>query len=151
MQHEGRWNLVRQPSQNGIQMFRALGQYQHFATLIERHLDLVANSRCAVLIGDKVAKHILNSSITGKFNLSEDGMRDHFQIVRCPLGTGRLVPDRPTLHEDDGLLSVAPDGCCRQAQYIFAFGFVLPPLRKNISATAKQAAKQCDFLWLGQE
>ena len=49
-------------------------------------------------------------------------MRDHFQIVRRRLGTGRLVPDRPTLHEDDGLLSVAPDGCCRQAQYIFGLG-----------------------------
>ncbi|MDD2879362.1 MAG: hypothetical protein PHQ58_02910 [Rhodoferax sp.] len=47
--------LVRQTSQNGIQIFRALGQHQHFATLIERHLDLVANGRSAILIGDKVA------------------------------------------------------------------------------------------------
>lgn len=52
-------------------------------------------------------EYILDSSILRQIEARVEPMQHDFQVLRRGGRLRRCVPDRPALHEDDGLLAIA--------------------------------------------
>ena len=64
-------------------------------------------------------EHILDARFWRQSDRRLDEPWRYRQIVRGVKWLRSLVPDRPALHEDDGLLAVAANRRCREADHVF--------------------------------
>ena len=60
MQYEGRWRLCCQCQVDGVEVFRALGQHQNLAALLEGPRDLGGDGLSPGRVIGKVPEHVLN-------------------------------------------------------------------------------------------
>jgi hypothetical protein len=107
---------------DGTEVFRAFGQNQHLASLLDCLTHLGGDGFGSGLILGEMPKNVLDACIGGQFDPCVARSRQHFQIVRRSGRLGRRVADWPALHEDDWLLTIAADRRRRQAQHLFGLG-----------------------------
>ena len=119
MQHERPWYLISQRGANGVDVLGAFGQRQHLAALPEGVDDRAGDGCRAGRVLCQMPEHILDARLQWQSDRRLDELRHHRQIVRRLKRLRRLEPDRPALHEDDGLLPVAANRRCRQADHVF--------------------------------
>src|SRR3990170_2600038 len=100
-------------------MFSALGEYKHLTALAKRVFDLSANRRCANLIDGKLAEYILYPGFLRQINSFVKHLRNDFQIMRRTCRFSSLVANRPALHENYRLLTIAADWSGGQAEHVF--------------------------------
>jgi hypothetical protein len=122
MQDEGCWLQVMELHLDGIKVFCAFRQDQHLASLRDGIAYLGGDGCCSGGIVGEMSENILDASLLRQVDPDMAGAWHHLQIVRRPGRFHRRVTNRPALHEDDRLLSVAADRCGRGAQHVFRLG-----------------------------
>jgi hypothetical protein len=103
-------------------MLDSLGQYENFSTLVVGSLDFRSyRLRSGLIVGD-VSKYILNPRFGRKINTRVERTRHHLKIAGSGDRLGRCMTNRPALHENDRLLSIATKRRSGQAEYELRFG-----------------------------
>src|ERR1700674_1148856 len=100
---------------DGFQMIGTFGQYEYLSPLLETACDLDCNRFRADGVVCYLPKYILNACFCGQVYPSRHHARRNGQVMWCIVGLGGCVTDRPALHEDDRLLSIAANRRCGEA------------------------------------
>ena len=120
VQHEyGRELFLKGTLRIASRVVCTLGQYKHLAALPVGLAGFRDNTFRAPTVVRQAAKNILNPRLRRDVNRSVVDVRYDLQHVGRTCRIRRLVANRPALHEDDGLLTIATDRSCRQPKHVF--------------------------------
>ena len=107
-------------------MLGALGQNQNLPALLVGVDDLLGNPGRAGVIDRQRPKDLLDAGIgrhdDGRGQEARPGHENSLQRLRRTGWLRCCMPSRPALHEDDGLLAIAPYGGGCQAKHVLGLG-----------------------------
>jgi len=121
MQHEGFQTVFLQRAPDAFEMIGAFRQQQYLATLFDGALRLIGYCGCALLVLSQGPKYVLNPGVVWYWRRLGKGSWNDLEIMRCAGRRCRRMSDRPTLHEDDRLLSVSADRGCGETEDVACF------------------------------
>ena len=121
MQHEGFQIVFLQRAPDAVEMIGAFCQHQHLATVLDGALRLIGNRGCAFLVLSQGPEYVLNPGVVWYWRWLGKGSRNDLEIMRRAGRRCRRMSNRPTLHEDDRLLTVPADRCCGEPEDVACF------------------------------
>lgn len=104
------------------EMLGALGQNQDLPALPVGVDDFLGNPGRSGVINRQRPEDLLYAGVGRHDDCRGQDARRHLQRVRRTVRLRGRMPNRPALHEDDGLLPVAPYGCGCQAKHVLGLG-----------------------------
>ena len=96
-------------------MIGALCQHQHLATVFDGELHFIGNRGRAFLVLSQGSEYVLNPGVLWYWHWLGKVSRNDLEIMRRAGRWCGRMSDRPTLHEDNRLLTVPADRCCSES------------------------------------